>query len=787
MAGVFCMKNTKRCHFPQCHFLVVLIIIGFASTACKEPDAVVPPSLTGTVSISGTAAIGEILTAVTDSLDGKGIISYQWKREGMSGGAAFNIGEDSNTYVVQADDLGSTITVTVSRAGYSGTVSSEPTDVVTLPPLSETVIITGNAWVGHTLMAHTGFLDDSGDISYQWKRWGPGDGVAVINVGDNSGSYVVQAADLGSTITVTVTRSGYSGSLSSEPTDVVTLPPLSGTVSIDGIAVVGQTLTANTADLDGTGTISFQWERGTVYVGANSTYVVKNVDVGSTITVTVTRAGYTGSLSSDPTQTVIPSSYSPGLRTYGESVAKVEFTESTATVTFDNLSNNDIYLVKVNKSASSASANTTGSVQSVSPFSSDSVEPSPLSRYERPRMGHPAATASRANPPPIESATFMPLADFIAPVEGDKKMFSVETYFNSGRFEQKEATLLATGQYGNIWVINNGITTAEAQVLSMNFDILYPAETNILGFEYGGGPNGNGGKDGDPKIQILVYNIGSSMLGYFWDKDFHDNQTGSNKAEIFYISSTYMKSSPELIYLTLAHEFQHMINFNRKYVENGRYSATWYDETLSMMAEDVMVNILGIPATHADYPIRDHIPYFIETYDKVGFTEWPNSPYPYSKGYTFGAYLMRNYGGAELLKKILDNDTVNIASLTAALNEMSPGTTFETALSRFGESMIFSGDSIPEGTLTFDKTVTTTVTAHNGTHTYTLLGFDIWTMMRYSSSNLGPIVYSTAQRTMRGHTVLLQQDNSWKDISGSISITLNKPSNANVEFYLMVR
>jgi hypothetical protein len=206
-----------------------------------------------------------------------------------------------------------------------------------------------------------------------------------------------------------------------------------------------------------------------------------------------------------------------------------------------------------------------------------------------------------------------------------------------------------------------------------------------------------------------------------------------------------------------------------------------------MMAEDVMANILGIPTTNQYHPVRDHIPNFIETYTGVGITEWPTSPYPYSKGYAFGAYLMRNYGGADLLRRILANDTANTASITAALAEIEPGMTFEKAISRFGEAMIFSGNAIPENGLTFDKTVTSTISAYNGTHTYTLNAFDIWKTKRYSSSSLGPVVYSTAQRTMRGNSVLIQQDNSWKDRTGTLSITLNKPSNANVEFYLMVR
>jgi hypothetical protein len=152
--------------------------------------------------------------------------------------------------------------------------------------------------VGQTLTANTGSLGGTGTISYQWKR-------GTVNVGANSSAYTVETADADSTITVTVTRSGNSGSVTSAPTATVTLPALTGTVSISGTAQAGETLTANTGSLGGTGTISYQWKRGTANAGADSdTYTVESADVGSTITVTVTRSENSGSVTSAATAVV---------------------------------------------------------------------------------------------------------------------------------------------------------------------------------------------------------------------------------------------------------------------------------------------------------------------------------------------------------------------------------------------------------------------------------------------------------------------------------------------------
>ena len=90
--------------------------------------------------------------------------------------------------------------------------------------------------------------------------------------------------------------------------------PLTGTVTINGNAQVGETLVANTNNLRGSGTISYQWKRGNAEIGTNyRTYTVQPADVNSTITVTVTRTGNTGSVTSNPTLPVITGAPTAGL------------------------------------------------------------------------------------------------------------------------------------------------------------------------------------------------------------------------------------------------------------------------------------------------------------------------------------------------------------------------------------------------------------------------------------------------------------------------------------------
>ncbi|MDR2542199.1 MAG: fibronectin type III domain-containing protein [Treponema sp.] len=105
--------------------ITILTVIGFIFASCNDDGNNPGPTvLTGTVTIGGTAEVGQSLIANTDLLDGSGTISYQWRRE-----ETVDIGTGS-FYTVLSADIGYTITVTVTRLGYSGSVTSPRTTAV---------------------------------------------------------------------------------------------------------------------------------------------------------------------------------------------------------------------------------------------------------------------------------------------------------------------------------------------------------------------------------------------------------------------------------------------------------------------------------------------------------------------------------------------------------------------------------------------------------------------------------------------------------------------------------
>ena len=272
------------------------------TTATKESAAtaaVVAGALTApTPTISGVAAVGSTLTAVP-GVWGPGAVAltYQWK----ANGAAIS-GATAATFTISAAQLGSTVTVAVTgtETGYA-TATSESAATATITGSTFTTIgtptITGTPVVGGTLTAGTGTWAPTPDsYSYQWKANG-----AAIS-GATASTYVVAAALVGQTVTVTVTahKSGYAdASATSAATAAVAAGTLTApTPTITGSPFVGATLTAHAGSWGpGSVTLTYQWKaNGSNISGATSTtYVPAAGDFGKTITVAVTgtEPGYT--------------------------------------------------------------------------------------------------------------------------------------------------------------------------------------------------------------------------------------------------------------------------------------------------------------------------------------------------------------------------------------------------------------------------------------------------------------------------------------------------------------
>ena len=206
-----------------------------------------PPNspATGAPTISGTAQVGEALTADTSGIaDADGLdnvsFAYQWQADGAAVQDATNA-----AYTPVVDDIGKAISLQVSFSddrGHQETLTSAATAAVVAKPNTPATgapTISGTAQVGETLAADTsGIADEDGltnaSFGYQWLA----DGADVSEA--TGAAYTLADADEGKAISVTVSftdDAGNAESATSAATDSVAaipLPPL--TASLENVA-----------------------------------------------------------------------------------------------------------------------------------------------------------------------------------------------------------------------------------------------------------------------------------------------------------------------------------------------------------------------------------------------------------------------------------------------------------------------------------------------------------------------------------------------------------------------
>jgi hypothetical protein len=305
------------------------------TSAVTEPPPVVnAPANTSVPQVSGTAQVGDELTASTGSWSGSPSgFAYQWSDCNSGGSSCSSIsGATSSGYTVGSSDVGHGIevTVTATNAGGSTSATSAPTATVADPPPPPSApantslpTISGTAQQGDTLTASQGSWSGSPtSYRYQWSDCNSSGGNCAGINGANAGNYKLALTDVGSTLEVTVTATNAEGSTSatSAPTATVSNPPPppapanTSLPTISGTAAQGDKLTASNGSWSGSpASYGYQWEDcnssgaacAAISGATSSTYTLATSDIGSTVVVVVTAVNSGGSASAASTPTAV--------------------------------------------------------------------------------------------------------------------------------------------------------------------------------------------------------------------------------------------------------------------------------------------------------------------------------------------------------------------------------------------------------------------------------------------------------------------------------------------------
>ena len=300
-----------------------------AATGAVVEAAPTNTPATGAPTITGTAQVGETLTADTTAIsDDDGLdnaaFAYQWLADDVELDSA-----TASTYTLADNDEGKTIKVRVlftDDAGNDEMLTSAATGAVveaapTNTPATGAPTITGRAQVGETLTADTTAISDDDGLdnaafAYQWLTDN-----AEIN-GATASTYTLTDDDEGKAIRVRVSFTDDAANdeiLTSVATGAVveaapTNTPATGAPTITGTAQVGETLTAGTtgiADDDGltSATFTYQWlaDDEEIEGATGSSYTLVNTDEGKAVRVRVSftdDGGNDESMTSEPTAQV---------------------------------------------------------------------------------------------------------------------------------------------------------------------------------------------------------------------------------------------------------------------------------------------------------------------------------------------------------------------------------------------------------------------------------------------------------------------------------------------------
>lgn len=401
-----------------------------------------------------------------------------------------------------------------------------------------------------------------------------------------------------------------------------------------------------------------------------------------------------------------------------------------------------------------------------------------------------------------------------------------EKFVGTSYYTKRPATLRAVGEHCYIWVVDSYFSTktasgseinsTQAQTLATQFDKMYQPIQEVFGEESNKMIDTNdlvdisSASNTGEMVNIVVYDIEGDYkagqtggtMGYFWAKDYYsiayagkNDATGlTNCGKYFYVDSYFLNDSPQMLYSTLAHEFQHMINFGQKTMQSMETaetedhvltSQTWSNEMMSMVCEDMVQQFLGVDDQNAP---TARLPYLCQYYYLSGLTDWLSGDYvmvSYAGAYAFGAYLARNYGGTALVKQIATNNYVDQEAITQALKSIGKSEDFDSVFRKYAQALVLDNAPSTVQAPSFNKTVE----GISGN----MKAIDIFNV-QYQDGNgrtqtVKPELLKTdasSREDLRPYGFTLHGV-GYTESASTINLTFSSPANNNEKVYLLVQ
>lgn len=216
-----------------------------------------------------------------------------------------------------------------------------------------------------------------------------------------------------------------------------------------------------------------------------------------------------------------------------------------------------------------------------------------------------------------------------------------------------------------VWTDNEiNLSDADAQNIADEFDSsIYGKVTGAFDTPYD--------IDGDTKVAIIVYHgksFGSYVAGYFNPGDFYTRKTypGSNEMDVIYMNGAPASHSPtsQDFRATLAHEFQHLINYSENVIrEGGSNMYTWMNEGMS---ENASALVYGYNTYETSFSRMSSYASSLQARNgDFSLIYWNGDIVNYSISYAFFAYLKQKY--PTMYQDIYDHSGTSTTTLNTIL------------------------------------------------------------------------------------------------------------------------
>ncbi|MBI4498706.1 MAG: hypothetical protein HY689_12500 [Chloroflexi bacterium] len=243
------------------------------------------------------------------------------------------------------------------------------------------------------------------------------------------------------------------------------------------------------------------------------------------------------------------------------------------------------------------------------------------------------------------------------------------------------ATLKRVTTYGYLYVDNlRPVPESALDTLAAEWDKLFATVTSI----FGDIPD----VDGDARATVLILDIidgasGSSgyVAGYFNSAN-EVPGINSNLREMIYLDANPGTPGDQTSLFTLAHELQHMINWNAHQRDSGQ--DTWLNEGLADLAGFL-----------AGYGHDDNLVLYLRD-PNDSLTNWDNDAKDYGSVYLFMLYLWERYGGNGTIRTIVQHPGLGKDAVDAGLASQGTPDRFRQVFTRWAIAN-YLGDRLSAG------------------------------------------------------------------------------------------